>query len=111
MVDSHGVAGSTEVTTSALLDHATAVSRLSDELARAFDLADRVTVTADAYGQTCARVASMLNAVADAAGKAVQAGIDALDSEETKLRTSAGTYADNETKSAGVFTEISGQLG
>lgn len=111
MLDSGGLTGSTEVTTSALLDDATALSRLSDELTSAFDLAGHVTVTADAYGETCARVASMLNAVADAGGKAVKAGIDALDSEVTKLRASAGTYDENETARVEVFTETSGELG
>lgn len=110
MQDSDGTTGSIEVSSSTLLDHASAISRLGDELTGAHNLAGHVTVTADAYGQTCARVASMLNAVADAAGKAVQAGIDAMEAEESKLRASAATYVDMETRTAGVFTEISGQL-
>lgn len=112
MVDGgNGVAGSYAVVAPDLVSYAGEVSGLAGELRGALDVAGHVRVTADAYGQTCEQLASLLNLVADAAEKVIEAGIGALETAGTNLRDTATSYADQETAAAEGFTGITGQLG
>jgi hypothetical protein len=105
------MAESFEVTTAALYGHAGGLLGLADELRGVLDVAGHVTLTDDAYGQTCRRVASMLDAVARNARDAVQAGVEALESAASGLRDNAETYTGMETSAATTYTGISERLG
>ena len=99
-----------EVVTAALTDHASGVAGLADELRGALDTAGHVTLADNAYGQTCQRIRSLLNAAAHAGGDSLQAGIDALESASVTLRANAAAYADVEAGGSNAFTGLSGQL-
>jgi hypothetical protein len=99
-----------DVAVTAVHDHAKGLSGLAEELRGAFDAAGYVKVTDEAYGQTCQQVASMLNAVAEEAGRTILAGIDGLASAAAELRNSADTYTALDSGHARIFFDIGGGL-
>lgn len=98
-----------QVATAELSGLASSIASLTDELRSALD-AGQVTVPANAYGQTCQQLATMLNAVARAGATTLQTGIDQLESVSTNLRTNANAYAAAEAQGSAAFTGIGGQL-
>src|SRR5262245_59726318 len=98
-----------DVAVTAVQGHARGLSGLADELRGAFDAAGYVKMTDEAYGQTCQQVASMLNAVAEAAGRTILAGIDGLAAAAAELRNSADTYTVEDSGHMRILFDIGGE--
>ena len=103
--------GSCEVVGAELHGHASAVTWMADELRGAFDVAGRVRLTGDAFGEGGQRIVAALNAVAEVAGRSVEAGVGALAFTATHLRASVDTYTERDTGGAAGFSGIAGRLG
>jgi uncharacterized protein YukE len=86
------MAGSYEVATDALNNHARTLSGLAGELRSALDTASGVTMTADAYGQIGQRFAAAIDALGRAGQDALLDGVDALEAAMTALRDTVAEY-------------------
>lgn len=93
-----------EVVAASLTAHAGQLVGLSDELRTTTDLAGNMT--SDAYGQTCQRFASMLDSLAQAGKETLQAAVEALDTEASKVRAAADAYERQETSGVDTFGGI-----
>jgi hypothetical protein len=102
------MAGSYQASNDALTRHAHTLAQLADELRAALDLASGVSVTADAYGQTAARFASAMQALATAGRETLQAGVEALQSAGTELQATVATYQQPEDAGAARMASIGG---
>lgn len=103
------MADSYQVLVPALTNHARTLSGLAAELRGASDAARGVTVTGDAYGQTCQRVAAMLNAVAQVGQETLLTGVEALEAEVEHLRDTARDYDKQDTAGATGINQAGGQ--
>lgn len=92
-----------EVDAEELAGHARQLSRLADELRAAFDTAQQVNMTTDAYGEPGRRFASMLDRLGQSGQGTLRAGAEAIDFADRQLRDTATAYIATDATSATVF--------
>ena len=95
-----------EVVPPELTAHARKLSGLADELQQAQDSTGNVSVTHDAFGQTCEQLATVLQNLGGAGRVALQNAVDALTLAQTNLRKTAETFEQRETETASGFHAI-----
>jgi uncharacterized protein YukE len=94
-----------EVVTPALTTHAGSLTGLVDTVGEALAAA-KVSIAQDAYGEIGARFAKALGDVGGAGQKALQSGVDGLDSAMKAIRATATQYAKQEEETAKAFDNV-----
>jgi len=103
------VTQSYEVDTAALASHARRLNALSGELRSAFDGAS-VSLSGDAFGETCQQVAAALQAAGQAGQETISAGVQGLDAATTNIQVTATAYEQQETGALDRFAAERGGL-
>lgn len=85
----------------AVLQHADAVSGVSDEMAQARAAVGQVVMDGQAYGQLCQFLPALLSPVFGDATEVLNAAVEALGETALKLRATASTMTAADARSAG----------
>jgi hypothetical protein len=103
------MAGSFQVITAALTNHARTLSGLAGELRGAHDAARGVTMTGEAYGQTCQRFAATIDTIAQAGQETLLSGVEALEAEVMHLRDTVRDYENRDAAGAARIERAGGE--
>lgn len=99
-----------KVVTGALSVHSGKLAGLADELRSALEVAGGQNITSEAYGETCRQFTSILDTLASAGRATLQASVESLEAEASKLRATATEYDRQDAHGVQTFDTIGRSL-